>query len=524
MNERRAKGWIVAAVIWVMLLTVLAGAYRYLVHPRLAGRLREATSSPSQYREDVVLAADSFSGYAILRSPAVREELKARQIRLTLQDDKADYAARLQALREGRLQMAVFTLDSLITAGARAGEFPGSIVWVLDETAGGDAIVAHTNGVRSLQDLNDPAARLVLTPGSPSEFLARVVLANFNVPGLTDRAFVGVNGASAVLAEFRRSAPSARQAFVLWEPYVTRALAVPGAHVLLDSSRLRGYIVDVLVAERAFLRDRPETVRAVLEAYARAAYGLHQQADGLVTLVQDDARLTSSDALDATQARKIVEGIHWKNTLENYAHFALADPAERAGVPTLEDMIGNVIEVLIRTGALAGDPLAGRHNTLFFDRILADLRTSGFHPGKAWNALAGVDVGASQESVRRDRQLVVLSEAQWQSLQPVGELRVAPIAFQRASASLGLDGERALADLARRLQSFPSFYVRVIGQARAEGDTEANRVLARARAETVAQGLGTQGVASQRIRTEARVTPGGAEAQAVTFEVGQLPY
>jgi hypothetical protein len=40
------------------------------------------------------------------------------------------------------VQLAVFTIDSLITAGAKAGDFPGSIVLVIDETKGGDAIVA----------------------------------------------------------------------------------------------------------------------------------------------------------------------------------------------------------------------------------------------------------------------------------------------------------------------------------------------------------------------------------------------
>ncbi len=524
MTERRAKVWLLAAVVWLIVLAVLAIGYRFLIHPRLAGRLREATSSPSQYREEVALAADSFSGYAILRSAGVREELKARQIRLSLMDDKADYPARLQALRDGRVQMAVFTLDSLIAAGSRAGDFPCSIVWVIDETTGGDAIVAYKSAVRSLQDLDDPAARLVLTPASPSEFLARVMLANFNVPGLTDRAFIPASGPEAVLAEFRKAGGTARKAFVLWEPYVSRALIEPGAHVLLDSSQVRGYIVDVLVAERAFLRDRPETVQAVVEAYARAAYVFNQQSNGLVKLVQDDARQTGITALDDAQAAKVVQGIQWKNTLENYAHFSLTPSSDRAGLPTLEDMIGNVVEVLIRTGALSQDPLAGRHNTLFFDRILAGMRDAGFHPGKAWNASAGVDAGASREELRSDRQLAALTEAQWSRLRPVGELRTAPIAFQRASAALSLDAGRALEDLARRLQSFPRFYVRVIGQARAEGDPNANRDLAQQRADSVAQALSAQGIAAQRIRTAAEVHRGGGEAQAVRFEVGQVPY
>ena len=67
----------------------------------------------------------------------------------------------------------------------------------------------------------------------------------------------------------------------MWEPYVSKALEKPGAQILLDSSKLKGYIVDVLVAERQFLKDHPDLVQAVVEAHCRAAFTLSQQANGL---------------------------------------------------------------------------------------------------------------------------------------------------------------------------------------------------------------------------------------------------
>ena len=104
-------------------------------------------------------------------------------------------------------------------------------------------------------------------------------------------------------------------------------------------------------------------------------------------------------------------------------------------------------------------------------------------------------------------------------------MRLAPISFTRGSAELSLDSERELQDLARRLRTFPRFYVRVIGQARPEGDPEANRRLAQNRAEAAAQCLVSQGVSANRLRTEtAPSTVTGGEAQAVSFAVGQRPY
>src|SRR5882724_5718892 len=98
------------------------------------------------------------------------------------------------------------------------------------------------------------------------------------------------------------------------------------------------------------------------------------------------------------------------------------------------------------------------------------------------------------ETIHREKELGTLSAEEWNNLRPVGELRIAPLEFGRASANLTLDGERELQSLSRRLQSFPRFYLRVVGHARAEGDPEANRALAAARAETTTQYLINQGV------------------------------
>ncbi|MCI0540519.1 MAG: ABC transporter substrate-binding protein, partial [Verrucomicrobiales bacterium] len=297
MNEQKSKGCLIAAVLWCLIALALGAAYKFLVHPHLAGKLKQATGSPSQYKEEIRVGADSFSGYCILRSELLKQELKAQQIKLTIQDDKADSDARVQALRDGQTQFAVFTIDSLLAAGAKAGDFPGTIVWIIDETKGGDAIVAYPSGVASIQDLNHSSARIVLTPNSASEFLARVVLANFHLPNLPEQWKVDADGAGAVFKTFSAANRSEKKAFVLWEPYVSKALEQSGAKVLIDSSKLKGMIVDVLVVQRQFLRDHPEAVKTVVEAYARTAFAYARQPDGLLKLVKDDAQKTGAESL-----------------------------------------------------------------------------------------------------------------------------------------------------------------------------------------------------------------------------------
>lgn len=523
MNEGRAKGFLIAAIIWCIVLALVGAAYKFWVHPHLSKKLKDVTGSTSRYKDELVLAADSFSGYCVLRSEAFRQELRDRKIKLSVEDDKADYAARLEALRSGKVQLAAFTIDSLITAGARAGDFPASIVLVIDETQGADALVAYEKGVGSVQDLNDPSAKIVVTPNSPSEFLARVVLAHFSLPRLKEDWMVSADGASEVYRQFRNAKPTEKKAFVLWEPYVSRALQQPGAHVLLDSGKLKGYVVDVLVAQREFLRDKPEIVKAVIEAYARAAYRYAAEPDGMAKLVLEDAKQTGAESLDTAQAKRIVDGIQWKNTLENYAHFGLASGAGQGGLSTLEDMIGNITDVLLKTKAIASDPLGGKPTTLFYDRVLSEMRAARFHPGQGLNVMPGV--ASTAETVRQEKELPALTPEQWSTLRPVGELRIAAISFGRASASLSLDSERELQDLARRLKTFPRFYLSVVGHARAEGDPEANRLLAQSRAEAAATYLINQGVSAPRLRTEtAPMAMTGGEAQAVSFAVGQRAY
>jgi len=525
MEEKKSKSVLAAAAIWIFIIAMLAVGYRYLVHPYVAGRIEDQTGSESQYRHKVAIALDSFSGYAVLRSELFKRELKSEGIKLLLVDDGADYTARVRSLRKGKIQLAAFTIDSLVASGAKIGEFPGTVVLVIDETRGADAIVAREGAVKSIRDLDHADARIVLTPNSPSEFLARTVLAHFSLPNLPDDPYVRADGAAEVYRKFQVSTSSERRAFVLWEPYVSMAVD-DGARVLLDSSKLKGYIVDVLVVQRKFLLDNPKVVKSLVAAYLRSAYSVEQQKDGMVDLVLADSRKSGSEPLEARQARRLVEGIRWKSTLENYGHFGLLGPAHGGGAQHLEDMVGNITTVLVKTGALDSDPLGGKASSLFYDGILRELKSSGFHPAKKLAVIEGVGPGVGDlGKIGGETRLAKLSEEQWASLVPVGELQTKPIAFARGTARINIQSERELARLAGLLKSLPHYYLQVIGHARAEGDPVANRELARKRAASARQVLIDQGLSPDRIRARASKPSGsGGSAQSVSFVVGQLPF
>jgi len=517
------KGIVIAAVLWITLAGVIAVAYKYIVRPGQETELEQATSSESKYKHTIAVALDSFSGYCVIRSKEFERGLASDGIKLDVQDDGADYARRAAALRDGDVQLATYTIDSYITSSAALDDFPGTIVMVIDETRGADAIVTRSDVVKSIQDLDHADARIVLTPNSPSEFLARVVLAHFNLPSLPDDWKVDADGAEDAYRRLGAASRDERRAYVLWEPFVSRAVE-EGARVLLDSSKLRGYIVDVLVARREFLRDNPDLVAAFVGTYLRTAYSLSRQTGGMAKEVREDAE-RAGEKLDEKQAGQLVDGIHWKNTLENYAHFGLLPSAEAGAATHLEDMIARIVGVLVQTGALGADPLDGKASRIFYDGTVAKLKADGFHPARKISILQGVDDGAKMGAVAVDAELKKLSDEEWNKLVPVGELRVKAISFARGTSRLHIGSRRDLTELAKMLAAWPTYYVEVIGHARKEGDPEANRKLAESRAKAARDFLVEQGLNANRVRARtAPSTKTNGSAQSVSFVVGQPPY
>lgn len=508
-----SKGKLLAlSVVWLLIFGAGAVAWKVIVAPARQQQQQQAqqqeidqTSSASKYRHSIHFGLDSFSGYAVLRNAALRDQLADSRIKWELVDDNADYGARLQALAEGKLQMAVFTIDALVKASVTHPDLPAVIVAVVDETRGADAMLGYKSVFNSPEDLNHPETRFVVTADSPSETLARVVMSNFKLTNLAADPLVRLKSVEEVYQRYQNSKPETRELFVVWEPFVSRILDNPQLKVVVDSGSFRGYIVDVLVASRDFAAKQPELVRTVLESYFRAA---HQLRSNPLALVLEDARENTSP-LTEQQAARLVAGIAWKNTQDNYAHFGLLD--DHPGVQHLEDMIANITQVLIKTGAISKDPTDGKPNRLFYDRALAELQKGNFHPGVT-----------SELVTDANAELPPLSDVDWQQLQPWGTLQVPPIVFARGTNRLTEQGEAELNALVETLHNWPRHYLLVRGNASRLGtDLEANRKLAMQRAEAVVKYLQDRGIAPARIRAVAGELQGEAS---VDFVLGQPAY
>lgn len=527
-DRRRARGLLIAAALWLVVATVVALGAKFWLWPRIhhlqKTELVEKTSNASAYKLEIPVAHDAFSGYAFLRSAALAGQLKTEGYKLDLQDDKADYIGRVQAMRDGKIKIMPIPINSYLEAGAAIGEFPGTIVMIIDETKDADAVIAYKQAVPSFKELDTESAQFVLTPNSPSEYLGRVVIGNFAFVRLPEKWFIAADGAREVYNQFKRADKSLKRAYVMWEPYVSMALQDPDAIMLLGSSKLQGHIVDVLVVEREFLASQPDVVKAVVEDYLRASYSYQQDRNGLIQLIRNDSQEFGELTLTDDLAASVVNGIQWKTTTENYAHFGLT-PGNNSGLEHIEDMITKITRVLVQTGALTSDPLNGQPNTIYYAGVLQKLQAEDFHPGKK---VSSVDIGVGTADLAPARgvaELSALTDQQWEALIPVGTMRIPPISFSRASARMSAQSQRDLDELARTMTSFPTGYLKIVGRARALGDQQANLKLAEQRAQAARDYLLTRGVSKNRVKAIAG-SPSGSEAgqQAVEFILSEKPY
>lgn len=523
MSTNNSTRWTGIILLWVIIALLGAAiVFKFILKPGHKKRLQDSTSARSQYDYQITVNLDSFSGYSILRSEVFKEELKAGRIRLTLVDDHADYRQRIRDLEKGKCQFAVFTVDSLIFSSVDLGDWPGTIILGIDESHGADAVIAYKTAMPNLNSLDDPQAKIVLTPNSPSEFMARIITAHFSLKGLAGNYIEAVDGSAKVYEKFISADRLEKKAYIMWEPDVSKALEKEDSHVLVDSSKIKGHIFDILVVQREFLAEHENVADKVIEAYLKAAYFYR---DDMAGLILKDAQ-TSGDWLVREQAEKIAAGILWKNTVENYAHFGLLDKSETKGLDHMEDVIQKITAVLVNTGAINSDPFGGNYAKLFYDGILLRLKQDNFHPGRKINLLADELGILDAENVRGAQTLPALTDDQWEQLVSVGKMKINPLSFGRGKATIGIQNQRDLDELSDKLKSWQGYYLLIVGHARKEGDQQLNKQLAQERAEIVKKYLIDQcAINPDRIKAKAaKVFNRGGEGQSVSFVVGQATY
>lgn len=470
--------FITAAFLFVL---VLAGALTFKFFRD--GQNEEKNRNTAQQQKGTIsLALDAYAGYYPLRSDQMVTDMLSKGYRLALNLDEGDYAARIDMLEKGKIDLAVFTVDSFILNGMK-NDFPGTIIAVLSESNGADAIVARADVASTLDDLKENKdLRISYTPKSPSEHLLKVVGSHFGVDRFLEKRGnwrVGSDGSQEAMDKLKNNQSDVA---VIWEPHITRILDDKNYVKLLGTESTKGIIVDVLVASRTFLQENGEEAELFLSTYFKALKRLRSDRSKFVS------GLSKMEKVDKKLAEKMVEGVGFFSLYENAVDwFGIPVEGQKANFG-LYQTIEQTSQILIQAGDFSSSPLpSGDPRKIFISKYIENLLNS-FDP-------KGLS-GSSSKTVFEP-----LSDAAWSQLKPIGTLKIDPIPFNTGSQSVDTTGIESIEKIIETLSSYPSLRILVEGHTGTSGIREANIELSKQRAGAVVESLISRfGINRNRLR------------------------
>jgi outer membrane protein OmpA-like peptidoglycan-associated protein len=466
-----------------VLAILMLGLYSVISHWMQAKKQVEDTVGSSDAKVKYVIrgAGDDYQGYFFLDSPVMQAEIARRALGINFHNDKGDYAERLEKFSKGEYDFIVLPIGSYLQHGKKYN-YPGVIVSSIADSRGADAILGFSDKLKTgtVKDLNDASLKIVYTGESPSSFLLDLAIVDFDLGNLTRtdewRKEVASSEAAFELAKKREG-----DVFVMWEPQVSRALReVPGLKVLFGSDRFSGYITDVVVFRRDFLKNREDDAVAFLESYF-TTMRLYKGGDRK-KLISD---MKAKTGLQDTEVEEVLKKIDYHDLQTN----CMRQFGMKLGTvgDTNYGVLNSIIacsNILVKTKKL--DAALDDPYRIINTNILRKVQQ---------NLPADLGNGAGK------REFKALSASEWKVLTEIGTLRVEPIGFEQGSADLneaGLAAVDAIFDLLAN--NYPDTRVCINGHTGKGENEDANVALSLARSKAVMDRLVQKGLSVNRFQ------------------------
>lgn len=471
----------------VGLLVVAGVVFRFTIGPRAERTDLQRASDAPRIKGEVTVAGDNYLGYWFLTSPEFAKRLRAKGYILKWVNDDGDYADRHKQFADGKYDIMVLPVNSYLYHG-ESYYYPGVIPAVLSDSKGADSIVAYqdkilgpANRPLTVNDLNNPKLKVCLTPDSPSSFLLNTAIVHFDLASLKSRGPWRVATKNGSREAYERFLKQECDTAILWEPDVSRALAVPGVTAVYGSDQISGMIIDVFVARRELMDERSkDLIASFFKTYFETLTHYSLNREQMLKEMAKNAAFNSQSEVE--------------NALKRIAWFDLPDNCrDWFGVPIpgivetnrkerIIDTIVQVADVMIEVAELKSDPLRGNPYTITNSGLLSQLCGEMFLEAEA-------DIGAIVPSQVAFKPF---SDAEWSQLRPIGTMRTLPILFQSGTAVLTSEGGKIAGQVATALvDNFPQYRVLVKGHTAPSGNEEANLKLSQERAEAVKRYLET---------------------------------
>jgi outer membrane protein OmpA-like peptidoglycan-associated protein/ABC-type nitrate/sulfonate/bicarbonate transport system substrate-binding protein len=459
----------VVAII-IIIIGIIGIVIFKLVAPMITEQFTYGTSDAKNVKGEVTIALDSWIGYFPFQSPVFKKLMRDNEYKVTIIDDEANYPLRMERLKKGEINFAVCTIDSYLLNGAQE-DFPATIIAIIDESKGGDAMVAWKNKIDSIDKLKTTSDyRIAFTPASPSEHLLKAIGVHFGIDGLLDKK--GKWRIETIGAEqaYKKLMKKDADIAVIWEPHVTESLSNPDIVKLLGTEDTEKLIIDILLVNRPFSKDNPDVTRLVVEKFYETLMIYGEDS----TLLQED--IVRHTKMKADEVNSMLKGVRWVGFQENALWFGV----DTGGTTYREELpasIDSTIDILVENNDFDMNPLPNEDpytiiNSSFIEQIY----------------MAGItmdDTAAADYENSLERPFSALSSEQWDKLKVVGSLKLRPITFSSGTADLDEMGEMQLDTIIESIKHYPNFRIIVKGHTDSRGDAKANLTLSQQRADSV---------------------------------------
>jgi len=438
-----------------------------------------ASTDSANVRETVNIGVDSWAGYTVLCSTETRRLALVDGILVKCHDDKANYTDRMAKLASEELQMAAAAVDGYVLAGD-AVKYPGSVTFVIDESQGGDVIIANASVAKNINDLkNRSGVKIAFTPDSPSQTLLTKWSSDFDVKINDPKAItlVHANGAADAAKKLQNGEVDVA---VVWEPHASKLLSNANFVKLIGTESTKNLIVDVLLTNQRYAKSNPDVMKTVVKSYFLALE--HYKTN---TKEFDDEIIryagASRDQVDAIKA-----GINWVDLPHNAADWLGISQTGGKAQRQLYDTFNSAVRLYVNSGDFTTSPIPGDDPFRLIDSsAFNDVYTLGM-TGKLGVMFQPITV---IKDVSVTRPFKKLSPGRWAKLKDIGSLKLQAITFKRGTYELESTGQSAFKSLVEMLETYPNYRIKVVGHSGKRGDQAANMVLSKKRSISAAKYL-----------------------------------
>ena len=468
----------------LFLLAALAVVVWFFVKPFIDQRSLRSTSDASGSAVQIRIGGDNYAGYWFVNSPEMRKLAPRKGINIEFHDDGGAYEERLEKFAQDEYECIVLPVNSYLQHGKK-WNYPGVIVAAISESKGADGIVGYNLGSKNISVLNNPSLSFVYTSASPSEFLLDLLIHDFDLDQL--RAADNWRMEAGSSEEVYKSAKNNKgDVFVAWEPEITRILELDGMSYIFGSDNFRGYIIDVFVFNRKFIKKhRMETIN-FFHTYYRA---LSIYANNKERMYEE---MKKSTKLKQDKLEVLTKKIEWFDLNENCSQmFGISAGAGAYANDGLINCIISCTDIMISSKRVSEDPLKGDPYLIVDSSILEEMSKTAL-------------VSSSAKSGAKKALFESLTEAQWKALPEVGTFKVRDITFQSWNNNLTSDGESTVDKSAALLvNNYPDYRIIVRGHTGRGGDEKLNVKKSLEQAQVIAQRLiAVYGIDPNRVRAE----------------------